>query len=222
MSSVGRIGYRAGLAAFTATVAYLVVQVLQVLGLLHFPADDILIYATSLCIVVPFVLEILALHYSGDAGNRFWTHAALTFATMYAVFATANYVVQLSSVVPAKLRGAGDTVSVLDQTPHSLFWDFDAAAYILMGLTTLAIIPALRNTRLERALRVACIANVVATLLAGVVYFSPTYSYKLLLLGFPWGITAPLVMLLLALALRNRPPVDRIGAASEIAEFDRP
>src|SRR5512135_2678796 len=184
MSSVGRVGYRAGLAAFAATVAYVVVQVLQVVGVLHFPADDVLIYATSLCIVVPFVLEILALHYSADAGNRFWTHAAVIFATMYAVFATANYVVQLASVVPAKLRGAGETVRALDQTPHSLFWDFDAAAYILMGLTTLVIVPALRNTRLERVVRVACLANVVATMLAGVVYFSPTYSYRLLLLGF--------------------------------------
>jgi hypothetical protein len=47
-------------------------------------------------------------------------------------------------------------------------------------------------------------ANTVATVLAGVVYFSPTYSNKLLLLGFPWGITAPLAMLLLATVLRAR------------------
>jgi hypothetical protein len=45
----------------------------------------------------------------------------------------------------------------------------------------------------------------VATLLAGVVYFHSPYSNTLLLLGFPWGITAPLVMVLLAVALRPRP-----------------
>jgi len=48
------------------------------------------------------------------------------------------------------------------------------------------------------------VANAVATVLAGVVYFHSTYSYKLLLLGFPWGITAPLFMLLLDIALRTR------------------
>ena len=205
MPSIGRIGFWAGLAAFTATVAYDVVQILQVLGVLHFPLDEILIFGTSLCIVVPFVFETLALHYSRPLEQRFWTHAGLIFTTMYAVFGTANYVVQLTTVIPAKLRGAADTVRVLEQTPHSLLWDFDAIAYLAMGLTTLVIVPALRNTGVERWVRIACLANVVATLLAGVVYFHSPYSNTLLLLGFPWGITAPLVMVLLAVALRPRP-----------------
>jgi hypothetical protein len=200
----GRIGFWAGLAAFTATVAYDIVQILQVVGVLRFPLDEILIFGTSLCIVVPFVLETLALHYSTPVDKRFWTHAAVIFTTMYAVFATANYVVQLTTVIPAKLRGAADTVRFLEQTPHSLLWDFDAIAYIMMGLTTLMVIPSLRNTGVERLVRIACTANVVATILAGVVYFYPTYSYKLLLLGFPWGFTAPLFMLLLGIALRRR------------------
>jgi hypothetical protein len=146
------------------------------------------------------------LHYSTPTGQRFWTHAALIFTTMYAVFGTANYVVQLTTVIPAKLRGAADAVRVLEQTPHSLLWDFDAIAYIAMGVTTLVIIPVLRKTGVERWVRIACMANVAATVLAGVVYFYPTYSNRLLLLGFPWGITAPLVMLLLAVALKSRPP----------------
>jgi hypothetical protein len=204
MPAVGRIGFWAGLAACTATVAYDIVQVLQMVGVLHFPIDEILIFGTSLCIVVPFVFEILAFHYSSPADKRFWTHAALIFTTMYAVFGTANYVIQLTTVIPAKLRGAADTVRLLEQTPHSLFWDFDAVAYIAMGLATLVSIPALSNTGVERRVRMAAMANVVATVLAGIVYFHSTYSYKLLLLGFPWGFTAPLFMFLLGIALRTR------------------
>ena len=200
--SIGHIGFRAGLAACAATVGYDVVQTLQVLGVLRFPVDEILIFGASLSIVVPFVLEMLALHHSRPADQRFWTHAALIFTTVYAVFGTANYVVQLATVIPAKLRGEADAVRVLEQTPHSLLWDFDAIAYIAMGLAALAIIPALRNTGLERRVRIACTAHAVATLLAGVVYFYPTYSTTLLLLGFPWGITAPVFMFLLAVALR--------------------
>jgi hypothetical protein len=204
MPPVGRIGFWAGLAAFTATVAYDVVQTLQVVGVLHFPLDEILIFGTSLCIVVPFVIEILALHHTTPGEKRFWTHAALIFTTIYAVFGTANYVVQLTTVIPAKLRGTADSVRLFEQTPHSMFWDFDAVAYIAMGLATLVAVLALGNDRAERRVRMAAIANVAATVLAGIVYFHSPFSNKLLLLGFPWGITAPLFMILLAVALRTR------------------
>ena len=210
MPTFGRIGFWAGLAASTATVAYLIAQILQIVGALRFPLDEILIFGTSLCIVLPFVFEMLAFHYCTPGDKRFWTHAALLFTTMYAVFGTANYVIQLTTVIPAKLRGTADTVRLLEQTPHSLLWDFDAIAYIMMGLATMVIIPALGNTSVERRVRIACVAHVVATVLAGVVYFYPTYSYKLLLLGFPWGITAPVFMILLGIALRTR---DAAGAA---------
>ena len=52
---IGNVGYWSGLAAFTSTVAYGLVQILQVAGMLRFPADEILISGTSLCIVVPFI-----------------------------------------------------------------------------------------------------------------------------------------------------------------------
>ena len=203
MPVFGRVGFWSGLAAFSATVAYDIVQILQVVGVLHFPFDEILIFGTSLCIVVPFVFEILAFHYARPADKQFWTHAALIFTTMYAVFGTANYVVQLTTVIPAKLRGAADTVRMLEQTPHSLLWDFDALAYIAMGLVALVIIPALGNTATERRVRLACLAHVGATVLSGFVYFYPTFSNKLLLVGFPWAVTAPVFMLLLATALRT-------------------
>jgi len=176
-----------------------------VAGVLRFPLDEILIFGASLCIVVPFVLEMLALHYSRSPEDRFWTHAALIFTTMYATFGSANYVVQLTTVIPAKLRGAAATVALLEQTPHSLLWDFDAIAYLAMGLATLVLIPALRRPGPERRARNACVAHVVSTALSGIVYFYPAYSSRLLLLGLPWAVTAPLVMLLLALALGSGP-----------------
>ena len=35
-------------------MAYVIVQVMQVMGILSFPLDETLIYGTSLCIVIPF------------------------------------------------------------------------------------------------------------------------------------------------------------------------
>jgi hypothetical protein len=202
--SISKVGYWSGLAAFTAVVAYDVVQILQLVGVLQFPLDEILIYGTSLCIVVPFVLEMLSLHYLTEKDKQFWTHAALIFTTIYAVFVTANYVVQLATVIPSKLREASESIYLLEQTPHSMFWNYDAIGYISMGLAALFAIPALGNSGLERWVRVSLLAHVLVTPLISIVYFYPGYSTRLLFLGFPWAITAPVFMLLLAVVLRNK------------------
>ena len=202
--SIARVGFWSGVAAFTCAVAYDVVQILQVTGALRFPADEVLIYATSLGIVLPLVLEMLAFHYLTDNDKQFWTHAALIFTTYYAVFVSANYVVQLATVVPAKLAGTVALLRILEQTPHSLFWNLDAMGYISMGLATLIAVPALRSTGFEKWVKLSFIAHALVTPLISVVYFHPGYSRALLLLGFPWAITAPLFMLLLAITLRAR------------------
>lgn len=41
--------------------------------------------------------------------------------------------VQLATVIPAKLGGTSEAIRILEQTPHSLFWNFDALGYISMG-----------------------------------------------------------------------------------------
>jgi hypothetical protein len=204
VTKICEIGFWSGMAAFASTVAFDVVQILQIVGVLRFPLDEILIYGTSLCIVVPFLLEMLALHYLTPLDKRFWSHAALLFTVVYVVFVTANYIVQLATVIPAKLAGAVDTIRILEQTPHSLFWDYDAIGYIAMGLAALFAVPALGRAGFERWVRRSLIAHALVTPLISVVYFYPTFSQKLLFLGFPWAITAPLFMLLLAIMLRGR------------------
>jgi hypothetical protein len=200
---INTIGFWSGLLAFVATVAYCIVQVLQLYGVFTYPTDERLIYGTSLCIVVPFILQMLALHYIAPEEKKFFSHAALLFTLLYAVFVTANYVVQLTTVIPMTLKGHLAEVRVLQQTPHSLFWDFDALGYIFMGLATFVAIPVFEKQGFQKWVRRAFLAHALVTPLISVVYFYPTYSYKLLLLGFPWAITAPLFMLLLALFFRK-------------------
>jgi hypothetical protein len=202
--TIYKVGYIAGFVAFASTLAYDLVQILQVVGMLSFPLDEILIYGTSLCIVVPFILEILSLHYSTATEKKYWTHAALIFTLIYAVFVTANYVVQLATVIPAKIHGTIGSVSVLDQTPHSLFWNYDAIGYVSMGLAALFAVPALRKDGFEKWVRVSLVVHFLVTPLISIVYFYPTFSQNLLFLGFPWAVTAPLFMLLLAIMLRKR------------------
>lgn len=198
-----KIGYWSGLIAFVSTVLYVIVQLMQILGVLSFPYDGILIFGSSLCIVFPFVLAVLALHYITPAEKKFWSHGALVFAVLYSVFVTANYVVQLATVIPLKLKGELGAASILDQTPHSLFWDFDALGYIFMGLVTLMAIPALEKRGFARWVRISFIAHALVTPLITFVYFYPFFSEKLLMIGLPWAITAPWAMLMLALLFKK-------------------
>ncbi|MGK2860821.1 MAG: hypothetical protein ACSLE0_02745 [Chitinophagaceae bacterium] len=201
--TICKIGFWSGLIAFGATTAFVIVQLLQIIGVFSFPTDEILIYGTSLCIVIPFVLEILALHYVTTDNKKFWSHGALIFSILYAVFVTANYVVQLATVIPMKVRGMGNEIRILEQTPHSMFWDFDALGYIFMGLAMLIAVPVFEKHGFQKWVRLSFLANALVTPLITFVYFYPKYSEKLLMLGFPWGITAPIAMLLLALMFKN-------------------
>lgn len=198
-----RFGYWAGLTAFGANIAFVIVQFLQLLRVLTYPWDEITIYGFSLCIVIPFLLEMLALHYITNDNKKFWSHAAVLFTVVYAVFVTANYVIQLATVIPMNLAGKADEIKLLFQTPHSLFWDFDAIGYIFMGLATLIAIPVFNNYGFDKWVKRIFLVHSLVTPLIAFVYFYPTFSEKLLLLGIPWAITAPAFMLVLAIKFKK-------------------
>jgi len=184
-------------------MAFFIAQLLQLLGLLIYPLDQILIYGFSLCIVIPLLLTMLALHYIASPSRKFWSHAALIFTIIYVVFVTANYVVQLATVIPGTINGKADAILILNQSPHSLFWDFDAIGYICMGLATLFAAFVVEKKGFQKWVKYSLTAHALTTPLIAFVYFYPTFSDKLLLLAMPWGITAPLFMLMLALMFRR-------------------
>ena len=120
------------------------------------------------------------------------------------MFVTANYAVQLATVIPAKLNGTANEIHILEQTPHSLFWDFDALGYLFMGLAMLMALPVFEKRGFQKWVRISFLANAVVTPFIALVYFYPVYSESLLFLGFPWGITAPLAMLMLAISFKKK------------------
>lgn len=77
-------------------------------------------------------------------------------------------------------------------------------AMLPWGLAALLAIPALRNDGFERWVRLSLLVHFFTTPLIAIVYFYPVYSERLLLLGMPWGVTAPLFMLMVALAIRRK------------------
>jgi hypothetical protein len=197
---VYRVGFWSALIAFLASVGYSVVQVLQVLRILVWPTDVILIYAFSFCIAWPFMLAVLALHYSTPAEKKLWSHAGLLFAVMYATYVTLMYAVQLGTAIPLALRGTPNVYLVVDR--YSLFWTLDAMGYICMGLATLFAAPTF--TPSEKWTRRFFFANGLFTAVIAFVYFYPVFSIPLLLLATPWIITSPGSLLLLAICFARR------------------
>jgi len=197
-NSVRELGFWSAFVAFVAAIGYSVAQILQVVGIVGRPWDEILIYGFSLFIATPFMLGLLALHYVTPEENRFWSHAAVLFAVIYTTYVSLNYIVQLTAVIP---YAAPDPVLV--QTPHSLLWTFDALGYIALGLATLFAVPLFAKQGLQRWVRRFFLSNGLITPLIAFVYFYPDFSTSLLLLGLPWIVTAPGSMLLLALFFRG-------------------
>src|SRR5512136_520047 len=194
-----KIGFWSALTAFVAASGFSVSQILQIVGLVSYPWDEILIYGFSLFIAAPFMLALLALHYVTPAEKRFWSHAAVLFAVMYAIYVNLNYMVQLTAVIPYAAPNP-----VLVQTPHSLFWTVDALGYIALGLATLFAVPLFAKQGIQKWARWFFLANGLITPLISFVYFYPTFSTTLLLLGLPWIVTATGSMLLLALFFREK------------------
>ena len=203
MSDIPKVGFFAAMAACAAIFLYGIAQALQVVNLLHPPLGGILVYGFSLCIVIPFVLAVLGLHYAAPAERKFWSGAALIFTIMYGTYVALNYVVQLATVIPAGLQGTLDQIRILDQTPHSLFWDVDALGYICMGFATLFGSFVFTKQGVEKWAKGFFIANAVMTPVIAVVYFYPTFSIPLLVLGSPWIVTSAGSMLCLAFYFRN-------------------
>lgn len=201
--TIYNLGFWAGLGACASATAFVIVQFLQLLDIVNFPWDEILIYGFSLCIVIPFMLEMLVLHHSAPKEKQFWSHAALIFTVLYGAFVTTNYVVQLATVIPAKIAGTAGEIEILIQTPHSLLWNLDAIGYVFMGLATLFAVPVFETNGFHRWVRYSFVAHSMFTPLILYVFFYPDFSEKLLLLAIPWAFTAPISMLMLALMLKR-------------------
>ncbi len=98
---INKIGFWAALVAFVGAVGYIVSVPLQIFNVVSPLQDSIIAFGSSLIIATPFLLAMLALHYTVSEEKKFWTHAAVAFAIIYTTYNTLNYVVQLTTVIPA-------------------------------------------------------------------------------------------------------------------------
>jgi hypothetical protein len=196
------LGFYSALIAFIAAAGYCIAQLLQVAGIITFPVDAYLIYGFSLGIATPYVVAVIVLHHMLPEGKKIWSHIAIAFAVMYAMYVNLNYVVQLVTVIPAARQESLNELRLLDQTPHSLFWDVDALGYICMGISTFFL--GFAFTPDWKWLRTFLFANGIMVPVISFVYFYSHFSTAILFIGLPWIITAPGSLLLLADYFRRK------------------
>jgi hypothetical protein len=210
-ADIAKFGFWSALVALAGAVGYIVSVPLQTFDVVGPLQDSVIAFASSLIIPTPFLLAMLALHYVVPGEKRFWTHAAVLLAVVYTTYNTLNYVVQLVTVIPAGYswtfedqQGTVGRLSLLNQTPHSLFWDVDGLGYIFLNLATLLAVPAFEKRGVQRWVRSFFLANGLIIPLFAITYFSPSYSVPVLMLGgIPWAITVPGCLLSLAFFLRR-------------------
>lgn len=209
--TISRIGFWSALVAFVGAVGYVVSVPLQTFNLVSPLQDSIIAFGFSLIIAAPFLVSMVALHHLVPEEKKFWTHTAIVFAVIYATYCTLNYVVQLTTVIPAgyswtldNQQGTMGPLSLLNQTPHSLFWDIDALGYIFMSLSTLFAFPVFDKQGLGKWIRLFFLANGLDIPFSAFVYFYPGFSSGQLILGIPWAIIVPGCLLLLALYFKGK------------------
>jgi hypothetical protein len=205
-----RIGFWAAVTAFVGAVGYIVSAFLQILDVVGPAVDSVIAFSTSLMMPVPYLLAVLVLHTMAREEDKFWSSAAVAFAVIYTTYNTLNYVVQLATVIPAGYSwtfenpsGTPGPLALLNQTPHSLFWDVDALGYVFLSLSTLFAVPLFQKHGLQLWVRRFFLANGLIVPLFCIAYFHPGYSVGQLMFGLPWGVTAPGSLLLLALYFRR-------------------
>jgi hypothetical protein len=220
--TIATIGFWSALVAFVGALGYVASVLLQILNLVSPIHDAFIAFASSLIIATPFLISMVALHHTVSEEKRFWTHAAVMLAVIYTSYCTLNYVVQLTTVIPAgyswtfeSQQGTAGPLSLLNQTPHSLFWDIDGLGYVFLNLATLFAFPVFEKRGLQGWIRGFFLANGLITPLFAITYFYPGYSMPILLLGgIPWAITVPACLLLLALYFKSQiQPVTKVYAA---------
>jgi hypothetical protein len=211
-TSVRKLGFWSAILSTIFSIAYIVAQVAEWLGLLgsmggphnlSTPFGLVLLLTPSLLLAVSFVVLMVSIHYHASEDKKIWSHVGLTFATIYAVLISIVYYVQLTLVVPHLLRGDVENIGLLIFVPFDSFlYAIDVLGYSFMSLATLFVAIVFTGGKLERFTRWMLIANgLLVPFLALQMYYPP-----LIYVASLWAITFPCSTASLAILFKRMAP----------------
>lgn len=195
--STKTVGYWSAVLATVFSVTYSVVQIAEWLGLLGSQGGPesastllglVLLLTPSLFLGSAFLVLVVSIHYLAPPERKIWSHAAIAFATAYAVLISIVYFVQLTLVAPHLARGQIQGIEVFLFVPFDSFlYAVDILGYSFMSVATLFAAMVFTGRGLERVVRLFLLANgLLLPFLALQMYF-----HSLIWIAALWAVTFP-------------------------------
>jgi len=210
-TSVYRLAFWSALLASAFSVAYVVGQLLEWLGLMGSgggPEQDstwyglVVLLVPSLFLGISFVVLMGGVHRQAPREGRIWSQTGLTFAIMYGALICMNYFVQLTLVAPALYRGnvSDSVMPFMFNVFNSFTYSVDLLGYSFMSLSTLFAAFAFTGPGLEKTVRWFMIANgLIVPFIA-----LQTFYHPLIWVASLWAVTLPGSTISLAVLFRGK------------------
>jgi len=190
-------GFWSAVLASVFSIAYVVAQLAEWLGLLGSGGGAesastvlgiVVLLTPSLFLGSSFLLLMVSIHQLASPDRKVWSHAAIVFATAYAVLTGMVYFVQLTLVAPRLAHGQTEGIEVLLFQPFDSFlYSVDILGYCFMSVATLCAACVFPGKGLQRGVRVFLTANgLLLPFIALQMYFHP-----LIWIAALWAVTFP-------------------------------
>ena len=195
--SAKAVGFWSAVLATVFSITYSVAQIAEWLGLLGSRGEPesastllalVILLTPSLLLGSSFLVLAVGIHQMAPPDRRIWSHAAVAFATVYAVLISMVYFVQLTFVAPRLAQGRSQGIEEFLFVPFDSFlYAVDILGYSFMSLATLFAARVFTGGGLERTVRVFLTANgLLLPFIALQMYFHPLIWAAAL-----WAVTFP-------------------------------
>jgi hypothetical protein len=195
--SVRALGFWSAVLATVFSVAYVVGQLAEWLGLLgsgggpesgSTPLGLVVLLTPSLLLGSAYLVLAASIHQLAPPDRKAWSQAALAFATAYAVLISLVYFVQLTLVAPRLAGGRMEGIEAFRFVPFDSFlYAVDILGYSFMSVSTLFAARVFTGGGPERVARRFLTANgLLLPFLALQMYFHP-----LIWIASLWAVTFP-------------------------------
>lgn len=217
--SARSVGFWSAVLATLFSLAYVIAQIAEWIGLLgsqggpesgSTPLGLAVLLTPSLFLGASFLVLVVSIHEWASPERRIWSHAAVAFATAYAVLISIVYFTQLTLVAPRMARGEMEGIEVFRFVPFDSFlYAVDLLGYSFMSMATLFAARVFTGGGLLRVVRWFLTAN--GLLLPFLVL--QMYYHPLIWGGALWAITFPGSTWSLALLFHRTATTEDIPAA---------
>lgn len=191
------VGFWSAVLATVFSITYDVGQIAEWFGLLGSQGGPesastllglVVLLTPSLFLGSSFLVLVVSIHQLASSDRKIWSHAAVAFATAYAVLTGMLYFMQLTLVVPRLARGQIEGIEMFLFKPFDSFvYSVDILGYSFMSVSTLFAARVFTGGGLHRVVRLFLTANgLLLPFIALQIYFHPLIWCATL-----WAVTFP-------------------------------